>query len=232
MRNKKNLSLIELFIISAMGVIVFVTGSLVISGNFSLPSRAELIMNQSSTWYVPSLKQGTFDFFTMSPTPTPMSLVETETETASLISGDCTYTQGYWKNHPKDWPLTKFSLGNVQYDQAELLEIFNTSVTGNDLIALAHQLIASKLNVAYGASKEYISDDILYADTLIGDLIVPPVGDGNLSSAEARDVLDDLDEFNNGLGGPPHCSEPISDGSASKSGLSGLLDRIKKFFGF
>src|SRR6187551_989910 len=65
--------------------------------------------------------------------------------------GDCTYTQGYWKNHPDAWPVASLKLGTVTYTKVELIAIFKTPVKGNGLIQLAHQLIAAKLNVAAGA---------------------------------------------------------------------------------
>src|SRR5687767_5945628 len=56
---------------------------------------------------------------------------------------DCTFTQGFWKNHPEDWPVDELTLGNVTYSKDELLAIFGEPVSGNGLISLAHQLIAA-----------------------------------------------------------------------------------------
>jgi hypothetical protein len=46
---------------------------------------------------------------------------------------NCTYTQGYWKNHLDVWPLNALTLGIVSYDTGDLIAIFNQSVGGNGL---------------------------------------------------------------------------------------------------
>lgn len=122
----------------------------------------------------------------------------------------CVLTQGYWKNHEEDWPVLSLTLGSVMYTQAELLDILNTPAEGNGLIFLAHQLIAAKLNVASGASTPgtLIAD----ADALINGLVVPPVGAGFLDPSVASPLTDDLDDFNNGAAGVPHCDPvPVQD---------------------
>src|SRR5436305_9837109 len=75
-------------------------------------------------------------------------------------SGGCTFTLGYWKNHPGAWPVTSLTLGSTTYSQAQLLSIFNTPVRGNGLISLAHQLIAAKLNILAGANSSSVSSSI------------------------------------------------------------------------
>ena len=65
--------------------------------------------------------------------------------------GVCVFSQGFWKNHPEAWPVTELQLGNVTYNQQELLSILRQPVRGNGLVLLAHQLIAAKLNIANGA---------------------------------------------------------------------------------
>ena len=39
--------------------------------------------------------------------------------------GNCTYTQGYWKNHAEAWPVSTLTLGNTSYNKSQLLGIFN-----------------------------------------------------------------------------------------------------------
>jgi cysteine-rich repeat protein len=115
-------------------------------------------------------------------------------------SGDCTLTQGYWKNHEEAWDVTTLTLGSTSYSQEQLLEIFRTPVRGNGLVSLAHQLIAAKLNVANGAADGDISDEIAAADALIGSLVVPPIGEGYLATSETSDLVGALDGFNNSDG--------------------------------
>jgi hypothetical protein len=122
----------------------------------------------------------------------------------------CTRTIGYWKNHPEAWPVQSLTLGTVTYTQAQLLSIFNQPVKGNGLVSLAQQLIAAKLNQLSGASTPQPAGEALAAaDTLIGSLVVPPVGNGFLSPAVTSGLTSTLDQYNQGLlsGGPSHCPE-------------------------
>lgn len=118
--------------------------------------------------------------------------------------GDCTLTQGYWKNHPNEWPVTAVTLGSVTYTQLEALAIFGEPVSSNGLVSLSHQLIAAKLNVASGASNTVVTE-IAQADTAIGALVVPPIGNGYLSTASTAALAQALDDYNTGKTGPGHC---------------------------
>ena len=122
--------------------------------------------------------------------------------TITLDTG-CVRTQGFWKNHEESWPVGGLFLGTTFYTQAELIQILDTQAQGNGLIFLAHQLIAAKLNVASGATPPgtLIAD----ADALIDGLVVPPIGGGFLDPSVASPLTDDLDTYNNGLSGVPHC---------------------------
>lgn len=125
----------------------------------------------------------------------------------------CTYTQGYWKTHgpiptgnnSNEWPVTGLMLGSVSYTDLELQAIFDTPAGGNGLIALAHQLIAAKLNIANGADGSSIAGAIAAADALIGSLVVPPVGTGFLAPKNTSSLTGTLGSFNEGETGPGHC---------------------------
>lgn len=126
----------------------------------------------------------------------------------------CTYTQGYWKTHgpvpvgenTNTWPVTSLTLGSVSYTDLQLLAIFNTAAAGNGLLALAHQLIAAKLNLANGTDPTSIAATVAAADALIASLVVPPVGTGYLAPAVTSSLTTLLDNYNNGATGPGHCS--------------------------
>jgi hypothetical protein len=101
--------------------------------------------------------------------------------TIACVGGDsCTYTQGYWRNHPDSWPVTSLTLGTVTYQAAELMAILDDPARGNGLVILAHQLIAAKLNIANGADPSAVQQAITDADNMVGALVVPPVGNGYL----------------------------------------------------
>jgi hypothetical protein len=133
--------------------------------------------------------------------------------------GGCTFTQGYWKNHgpgatgnnENTWPASVLSggltLGTVNYTAAQLQSILNTPASGNGLIALAHQEISAKLNIANGApAPAVVTNAIAAADALIGGLIVPPVGSGSLPNSSTGGLITTLTSYNEGAIGPGHCN--------------------------
>jgi hypothetical protein len=122
--------------------------------------------------------------------------------------GVCVFTIGYWKNHPGEWPLMSLTLGSVTYTQAQLLAILAKPAAGNGLLILAHQLIATKLNIANGGDLGVVSATVTAADALIGGLVVPPVGSGYLAPASVSALTQVLDDYNNGLLASEHCVTP------------------------
>ena len=140
------------------------------------------------------------------PTVTP-SGTPTATPTPSGTPGACVRGQGFWKNHPDQWPVTELQLGNVTYNQQQLLDILHEPVRGNGLLILAHQLIAAKLNIAAGADPSCIKETIAAADALIGDLVIPPVGDGYLRPRDAAPLAGILGRFNEGHMCAPACDQ-------------------------
>lgn len=135
---------------------------------------------------------------TATPTTTP-SGTPTATATPSGTPGGCVRGQGYWKNHPEAWPVTELQLGNVTYAQDELLSILRQPVRGNGLVLLAHQLIAAELNIANGADPSCIQDAIAQANALIGDLVIPPVGNGYLAPRDVSALASMLGQYNEGF---------------------------------
>jgi hypothetical protein len=137
--------------------------------------------------------------------------------TLTVTTQNCTFTQGFWKTHgpagcvtgnnSNTWPVNNLSLGTVSYTDLELCSIFNTPAAGNGLISLAHQLITAKLNIANGASAPAsVLTAIINADALIGGLVCPPVGGGFLAPGSTSSLTNTLDQFNNGITGPGHCT--------------------------
>jgi hypothetical protein len=124
---------------------------------------------------------------------------------SGIAAQNCTYTLGYWKTHPGAWPVLSLQLGNVVYNQADLLAILNQPAGGNGLLILAHQLIAAKLNIANGADPSAASATIAAADAQIGNLICPPIGGDSLPPASVNSKSNLLDDYNNGIIGPGHC---------------------------
>jgi hypothetical protein len=150
---------------------------------------------------------------TITPSVTPTA-TPSVTPTPTATPGGCVFGFGYWKNHPQAWPVTELQLGNVTYTQEQLLDIMHEPVRGNGLVSLAHHLIAAKLNVANGADPSCIQQTIADADTLIGDLVVPPIGDGYLAPRDVNALKDTLEDYNEGHLCAPSCD---NEGSPTPS---------------
>jgi hypothetical protein len=91
------------------------------------------------------------------------------------------------------------------YSVVDLVDILNEPAGGNGLIALAHQLIAAKLNIAAGADASAVAAAIASADAMIGNLVIPPVGGDSLAPATTSSLVATLTSYNEGAIGPGHC---------------------------
>ena len=146
--------------------------------------------------------------------------------------GVCVFLQGFWKNQPEAWPVTELQLGNVTYTQEELLSILHEPVGGNGLLILAHQEIAAKLNIANGADGSCIHQTLANADFLIGDLVVPPVGNGYLKPRDAAGIAEVLGSYNEGNLCAPSCDNGSPDASSATAlhhyafGGPGVIDSV------
>jgi hypothetical protein len=124
----------------------------------------------------------------------------TYTYVPRYCEGKGTATLGYWKNHPNAWPVNTLVLGKITYTKAQLLAILKTPVKGDKTVALAHQLIAAKLNVHPSLRNQSycIIDDIAAADALLS---ISPVGS---KSNVPTTLIGVLDDYNNGRLCAPH----------------------------
>ena len=115
----------------------------------------------------------------------------------------CTLTQGFWKTHPEAWGVTGLMLGGAAYTQDQLITILSTPPRGDATYILAKQLIAAELNLFNGADGS-ISQVITAADSWLG---LNPLGSWPRGAAreEGLQLASQLDAFNNGLSGVPHC---------------------------
>jgi N-acetylneuraminic acid mutarotase len=141
-------------------------------------------------------------------TPTPSatpSATPTVTPTPTPTPGGCVFSQGYWKNHPEAWPVTELQLGNTTYTQDQLLAILREPVRGNGLLILAKQEIAAKLNIANGADGSCIQQTLADADASIGNLVIPPIGDGYLRPRDVSPTAGILGAYNEGNLCAPSC---------------------------
>lgn len=116
----------------------------------------------------------------------------------------CTYTIGYWKNHPDQWPVDQLSLFTKH---EAMLTLWTPPKKGNAYLILAHQYIGAELNVVNGTS---IPDEVLVAWFAAQELLIAYEDEGTIPRKSedrdwAIDLAEMLDDYNNGLIGPGHC---------------------------
>ncbi len=136
--------------------------------------------------------------------------------------GGCSLTPGYWKTHsslgpaPYDdtWSLlwfgeyTPFFLSNQSYYEV----LWTNPKGGNAYYILAHAYIAVELNKLNGADISVVQGELAEAKTLFETYEPYEVAklrgkEGAFLRATFISLAEILDDYNNGLIGPGHCSE-------------------------
>jgi hypothetical protein len=127
----------------------------------------------------------------------------------------CSLTPGYWKTHssygpaPYDdtWALlgenTAFYLSGQSY-----YEVLWTSPQGNSYYILAHAYIAAVLNELNGADVSAVAAAMSSADAFFS--ATTPAQAAALKGAAKNAIIalaQTLDDYNNGITGPGHCSD-------------------------
>lgn len=154
----------------------------------------------------------------------PDSSEDGDDDDGDVTPGDCTLTQGYWKNH-EDWPVSDLTLGGVTYEAAELDALLENETEGDASLILSHQLIAARLNEAAGATVPgSVADAMADADAW---LVSNADADGRLpfgpaategAHVAASGIATELDAFNMGNVGPGHCDGSETDGGDTDGG--------------
>jgi hypothetical protein len=129
----------------------------------------------------------------------------------------CTLTPGYWKTHSNHGPapedLAWFNLGPAGADTTFFLsgktyyQVLWTAPQGNAYYILAHAYIAAKLNILDGASS---TGPVDAAITFAESFFSTKTPASTLTKAQRNQVIaaaGTLDQYNNGITGPGHCSE-------------------------
>ena len=135
-------------------------------------------------------------------------------------NGGCTLTQGYWKTHSIHGPAPKAdptwaTVGGPDASffgtSASWLEVFNTPPKGNAYYVLAHQYMAAVLNANAGTST---TSEVDAAMTWAFDAFTanpdPASAFWVTNKTTATGYAGTLDQYNNGLIGPGHCSDETS----------------------
>lgn len=116
------------------------------------------------------------------------------------VSGGCTFTQGWYKNHTSSWPAGALTPNTVFDGGQTIINLFNTPPKGSQYIILAHQYITALLNIQGGASVPSNVQAALTAAAAYFAAGGPGAGSGNIAG-----LSDILDAYNNGITGPGHC---------------------------
>ncbi len=131
-----------------------------------------------------------------------------------LILNDdfCPRSPGFWKNHTELWPQDYLEIGGVEYSFEELL-VFLDANARDATMALARQLVATKLNLLVG------SDPFILPAVEAADLFLAEHPPGSNPKGEARQTAnalkDELDDYNN----PDFCEEvPVVVAALRKGG--------------
>ena len=116
----------------------------------------------------------------------------------------CPKSMGYWKNHPKEWPLEEVKVCNISYSKEEAIRILKGANAKDATNILVVQLIVVKLNTHCGVSPTFkYQDKTVNIDLVIGDaetfLHSHPLGSNPRGAArqEALHVKNMLEAFNN-----------------------------------
>lgn len=123
----------------------------------------------------------------------------------------CPLGQGYWKTHTDAWPVNSLMLGSQFYTQDELIAILNLPTAGDASLTLAHQLIATKLNIASGADATSVAHIIVEADGLLVGFAGKLPYHVDPSSATGQNMVvaaSTFEVFNAGTFTSPECIQP------------------------
>jgi hypothetical protein len=149
--------------------------------------------------------------------------------------GGCTLTQGYWRTHSRQGPApyddTWALIGPAQENTVFFLSsntyhgVLWTAPSGNAYYNLAHQYIAAVLNGLNGASVPAdVQTAINTATTLFQTYTPAQIGalkGNNALRTQFLTLANLLDQYNNGLIGPGHCSEDTTSRTTAQATASG-----------
>lgn len=133
----------------------------------------------------------------------------------------CTNTRGWWKNHNSvnkdqdsaqyfEWPLCAGPLANgeasIIFGNVTALGVFDLPTQGDMCNQLGAQFVAATMNKCRGACADPEVDTALASAWTILSTSCPGIGNNHPQRAEANQIKDVLDAYNNGnLYGPGHC---------------------------
>ncbi|PYT52594.1 MAG: hypothetical protein DMG43_11250 [Acidobacteria bacterium] len=121
------------------------------------------------------------------------------TEVTPPPTPTCPLSQGFWKNHGSQWPVTSLTLGGRVYTQSQLLTILQMQPLGDASVILADQLISTKLDIANGSDPAPVSAAVAAGDSELAAVGPLPAGiKTNAATGQAMTATAaTLDSYNN-----------------------------------
>lgn len=116
-------------------------------------------------------------------------------------SNICPLSQGFWKNHASLWPVTTLTIGGTPYMEAQLLTVLGTPPQDDAVLILAHQLIASLLDIDNGSDPSPVSGVIADAQSALAGINLlshPPVAPNSVLGRQMVSDAATLDRYDNG----------------------------------
>lgn len=150
--------------------------------------------------------------------PTSVSAPRANESPAILVIGppppSCTYTQGYWKQHPELWDEASDGMVFLTSDQFYNSGVSNLTILkmppkgGNAYEILAHQFIAASLNMngALSSGVQEVDDALSGAAAYFAAEPAGIPSPVDPTRAQLVNWSSTLDRFNSGIIGPGHCS--------------------------
>lgn len=123
------------------------------------------------------------------------------TVSAKWKNAVCPQDPGFWKNHPRAWPVMSLVLGSQQYGQRELLNILDNHGDGDASMNLAEELIAAKLSIEAGSDPRPIQSAGANADNLLSGFtgkLPYRVRPGTSVGRSMAQAASQLDSYNSG----------------------------------
>jgi hypothetical protein len=152
-------------------------------------------------------------FHTPRPTSTRYSetlkeIVEVVTEEESQEDSDeltnCTYPLYYWKEYPDSWPSQIIIAGKI-YTREDMFRVYHT-VEPDTATLLVQELYTAFLNILGGASHSRIDPVIVDANSWL-ETNPPGTAISELNQQIGMNLANSLEDYNNGLNGPPPCKD-------------------------
>ncbi|MEP0843241.1 MAG: carboxypeptidase regulatory-like domain-containing protein [Phycisphaerae bacterium] len=141
-------------------------------------------------------------------------------------TGTCARTPGYWKNHVEAWPVQSLTIGGVNYNQTQLLNLLNdlppnggSNSSSDPSIRLAKFVVATLLSLNSGAAAPpAVLTALADADAFLASN--PPGSNPQGSAAGTANALKDvLDAYLNS--GENGCDDCPDDPNKTKPGICG-----------